>query len=82
MKRTRLVGNSNAAPVGLVNKDTVYVEIFKGSHTYENLIKTGEIGINMVYDPVLFVESVFGDLTDEDYEIMDGYPFLKEAHVV
>lgn len=72
----------NAAPVGLVNKDTVYVEIFKGSHTYENLIKTGEIGINMVYDPVLFVESVFGDLTDEDYEIMDGYPFLKEAHVV
>jgi len=72
----------NAAPVGLVNKDTVYVEIFKGSHTYENLIKTGEIGINMVYDPVLFVESVFGDLTDEDYEVMDGFPFLKEAHVV
>lgn len=72
----------NAAPVGLVNKDTVYVEIFKGSHTYENLIKTGKIGINMVYDPVLFVESVFSDLTDEDYEVMDGFPFLKEAYAV
>lgn len=72
----------NAAPVGLVNKEVIYVEIFKESHTHENLIETGKIGINIVYDPVIFVESTFDDLKDNDYCIIDGFPFIKESYAV
>lgn len=72
----------NAAPVGLVNREAIYVEIFRGSHTYKNLMESGEIGINLVYDPVLFVESIFGDLNDDDYYTIDGFPFIKKASAV
>jgi hypothetical protein len=72
----------NAAPIGLINKDLTYVEVFKGGHTYENLLNDGNIGINVTYNPILFVESAFNDLKEEDYFFLDDFPFLKDSHAI
>jgi|Cruoilmetagenom7_1024161.scaffolds.fasta_scaffold16289_3 Uncharacterized conserved protein len=88
----------NAAPIGLINKDLTYVEVFKERnqigdlvqgkskiftcHTYENLFKDGNIGINVTYNPLFFVESAFNDLKEEDYFFLDDFPFLKDSHAI
>ncbi len=72
----------NAAPIGLINKDLTYVEVFKKCHTYENLLKDGGLGINATYNPILFVEFAFNDLNEEDYFFLDDFPFLKDSHAI
>ena len=77
----------NAAPIGLINKDLMYVEVFKERnritcHTYENLLNDGNIGINVTHNPLLFVESAFNDLKEEDYFFLDDFPFLKDSHAI
>ena len=77
----------NAAPIGLINKDLMYVEVFKERnritcHTYENLLNDGNIGINVTHNPLLFVESAFNDLKEEDYFFLDDFPFLKDSYAI
>ncbi len=77
-------GIPNAAPIGIIrnqNRDQICVRLFPGTHTRQNVIETGEIAANIIHDPVVYVESTFGDLTGDVFELPDGAgcPVLKGA---
>ncbi len=74
----------NAAPIGIVMKgERPFVRLFKGSHTWENVLKEKCLASNVVYDPILFVRSTFSDLVPSEFEYVDAgefkFPVLKEA---
>lgn len=74
----------NAAPMGIIHrKDKLYIRLFKGSSTYENVLAGKFLVANVTYDPMLFALSTFTDLEDPAfeqiaYEKHTMYP-LKEA---
>lgn len=74
----------NAAPIGIIKKNgTTFVRLFKGSHTWENVLKERYLAANVVYDPLLLVRSTFFDLDPSEFMfvLVDGhkFPVLKEA---
>ncbi|MCC4770133.1 DUF447 family protein [Methanosarcina sp. DH2] len=74
----------NAAPIGIITKGgRPFVRLFKGSHTWANVLKEGYLTSNVVYDPLLFVRSTFFDLEPSEfgYVFAGGlkFPVLKEA---
>ncbi|MCQ1538961.1 DUF447 family protein [Methanocalculus taiwanensis] len=65
----------NAAPMGVILRGGRYtLALFKGSHTAENIVRDGWFIANLIHDPVIYVESAFGDLTDDVFttEIIDS----------
>jgi hypothetical protein len=84
-------GVPNAAPIGIIRNncshgsnsggDRICARLFSGSHTRQNVVVTGEIAANTIHDPVLYVESTFGDLDPDMFEYPDdvGCPALKHA---
>ena len=84
-------GVPNAAPIGIIRNnrshgsnsggDRICARLFPGSHTRQNVIETGEIVANTIHDPILYVESAFGDLDPDMFEYPDngGCPTLKHA---
>ena len=81
-------GVPNAAPIGIIRNnrshsggDRICARLFSGSHTRQNVIETGEIVANTIHDPVIYVESTFGDLDPDMFEYPDngGCPALKHA---
>ena len=63
---------TNAAPMGIrfVNGE-FSMNLFTGSHTHNNVARDGWIVANLVFDPVLYVQTAFGDLGPEAFcEIM------------
>jgi len=72
----------NAAPIGIIrNHDRLCMQLFSGSHTRQNAVRTGKIVANIIHDPVMYVECTFEDLGPEAFEYPDGmdYPVLKQA---
>lgn len=74
----------NAAPIGIIVKGgRPFVRLFKGSHTWENVLKERYLVANVVYNPLLFVRSTFFDLglSEFDHVYARGlnFPVLKEA---
>ena len=74
----------NAAPIGIIVKaGRPFVRLFKGSHTWANVLKEKYLVANIVYDPLLFVRSTFFDLelSEFDYVPSQGlnFPILREA---
>ncbi len=74
----------NAAPIGIIRKNgKTFVRLFKGSHTWENVLKEHYLAANVVYDPLLLVRSTFFDLdlSEFTFVVVDGrkFPVLKEA---
>ena len=74
----------NAAPIGIIKKNgKTFVRLFKGSHTWENVLKEKYLAANVVYDPLLLVRSTFFDLDPSEFMfvLVDGhkFPVLKEA---
>jgi len=74
----------NAAPIGIIMKGgRPFVRLFKGSHTWANVLKEKYLVVNIVYNPLLFVRSTFSDLelSEFDYVPAQGlnFPILKEA---
>lgn len=74
----------NAAPIGIIIKGGMpFVRLFKGSHTWANVLKEKYLAANIVYNSLLFVRSTFFDLdsTEFDYVPVRGlnFPILKEA---
>lgn len=57
----------NAAPIGVLcsGPDRIVNRIFKGSHTLENIINTGEFVVNITHDPEIFTLSTLGNLPRE-----------------
>jgi hypothetical protein len=74
----------NAAPIGIITKGgRPFVRLFKGSHTWANVLKERYLASNVVYDPLLFVRSTFFDLEPSEFEYVPAgglkFPVLKEA---
>jgi len=66
----------NAAPMGILTRDfeSVEMEVYKDSKTYENILGAGEFVINFVDDVEIFYNSIF---EKENIEFEDGH--LKNA---
>ena len=65
----------NAAPIGIIYRNGKYSAVlFHGSHTEENVLRDGWLVANIVYDPVLYVETAFGDLPESAFceEVVAG----------
>lgn len=72
-------GVPNAAPIGLHRKgERLFARIYS-SKTLENIINKPAAAINIVDDPVLFVQSAFSDIKPERIEFAGGFPVLKDA---
>ena len=74
----------NAAPIGIIIKGgRPFVRLFRGSHTWENVLKEKYLVVNIVYDPLLFVRSTFFDLELSEFNIVSAnglnFPILKES---
>jgi hypothetical protein len=74
----------NAAPIGIIVKGgRPFVRLFKGTHTWENVLKEGHLVANVVYNPLLFVRSTFFDLEPSEFGYVPArglsFPILKEA---
>ncbi|MDQ1274970.1 DUF447 family protein [Methanosarcina sp. Z-7115] len=74
----------NAAPIGIIRKNKkIFVRIFKGSQTGENLVREGVLVANVVYDPLLLVRSTFFDIESSEFDFVDiggkKFPVLKSA---
>lgn len=74
----------NAAPIGIIVRDgRLFVRLFRGSHTWANVLKEGYMAANIIYNPLLFVRSTFFDLEPPEFDYVTAhrlkFPILKEA---
>ncbi|MCL2549754.1 MAG: DUF447 family protein [Methanimicrococcus sp.] len=59
---------SNAAPFGIVWKnDRMFLHLFKGSKTCENMMRENLFAANMTDDAVLYATTTFYDLEDDEF---------------
>ncbi|MDF1558030.1 MAG: DUF447 family protein [ANME-2 cluster archaeon] len=78
-------GKPNAAPIGIIRHDgKLMVRVYNGSKTYTNILDTGLLAANMVYDPVLFVRSALSDVDEEMFEFIktdkgDDFPVITDC---
>ena len=75
---------ANAAPMGIIRKkDKLFVRMFKGSKTYNNVLSEKSLVVNITLDPLVFVNSTFTDLEDSDFENVNlggrNFSALKKA---
>lgn len=71
----------NAAPIGVICKDKyeVVVYLHEGSCTLKNIKDSGVFVVNILKDPLVFVESTIGNLSPEYFlKFKDNY-FIKNA---
>ncbi len=69
-------GKPNAAPIGVICKDMdeVVVYLHEGSRTVKNIKKEGEFVVNILKDPLIFVESTLGNPPADNFaEYKDNF---------
>ena len=72
-------GIPNAAPIGLHCKDgRLFFRVFN-SKTLDNILARPVACVNIVDDPVLFVRSALSDIEPDEFELIEGFPVLKDA---
>jgi len=77
---TERSGEINGAPLGIIKDgDSLYVRLFLGTHTYENILTKGWFVANISHDAWLFAETAIEDLPQEYFTRRDGQPVLKDA---
>lgn len=74
----------NAAPIGIIMKGgRPFVRLFKGTHTWANVLSEKYLTTNIVYDSLLIVRSTFFDLDLSEFDYVPArgfnFPVLKEA---
>ncbi|RQW79341.1 MAG: DUF447 family protein [Methanothrix sp.] len=73
-------GRVNAAPLGIIKDgDSLYVRLFSGTHTYENILENGWFVANITHDAWLIAETALEDLTPEYFMRREDLPVLKDA---
>ncbi|NPV62553.1 MAG: DUF447 family protein [Methanotrichaceae archaeon] len=73
-------GKVNAAPLGIIKDgDSLYIRLFSGTHTYDNVLQNGWFVANITHDAWLFAETALEDLTPQYFERREGLPVLKDA---
>jgi hypothetical protein len=76
----------NAAPIGLIRRNgKLTVRVYNESHTCTNIKDTGLLAVNLVDDPVVFVQSALEDLDKEKFEFIEtgtgiNFPVLTSSH--
>jgi hypothetical protein len=77
---TETRGRINAAPLGIIKDgDSLYVRLFLGTHTYENILTRGWFVANITHDAWLFAETALDDLPVEYFVRSEDLPVLKDA---
>jgi len=73
-------GRINAAPLGIIKDGkSLYVRLFSGTHTYENVLENGWFVANVTHDAWMIAETALEDLTPEYFVRREGLPVLKDA---
>ena len=73
-------GVINAAPLGIIRDgESLYIKLFLGTHTYENVLANGWFVANITHDSWIFAETALEDLTPDYFDRRDGLPILKDA---
>ena len=73
-------GRINAAPLGIIRDgDNLYIRLFLGTHTYENVLENGWFVANVTHDAWIFAETALEDVTSDYFMRCDGLPVLKNA---
>jgi uncharacterized protein len=77
---TEMSGRINAAPLGIIRDgESLYVRLFLGTHTYENVLVNGWFVANISHDAWLFAETAIEDLDAEYFTRREELPVLREA---
>ena len=77
---TETRGRVNAAPLGIIREgDSLYVRLFLGTHTYENVLTRGWFVANVSHDAWLFAETALEDLSPQYFTRREDLPVLKDA---
>ncbi len=74
-------GTPNAAPMGLIvkNTDEVVFYFYPGSITAENVKRDGRLAVNILEDPLIFVECTLGCPPDSYFHEDSDLFYLKSA---
>ncbi|HII83257.1 MAG TPA: DUF447 family protein, partial [Methanobacterium subterraneum] len=74
-------GTPNAAPIGVICKadDEIVFYLHKGSKTFDNVQREKNFHVNILNDPLVFVESTIGNLEIAEFQADDGGFFIKSA---
>ena len=67
----------NTAPLGIIVGDDIKVRLYS-NHTKSFLERSGELFVNVIHDPVVFVISAFEDLDEGWFESLDP-PVIRNA---
>jgi uncharacterized protein len=77
---TESEGRINAAPLGIIkNMDSLYIRLFYGSHTYDNILANKWFVGNITHDPWIFAETALDDLSQDHFIRLEGLPVLRDA---
>ena len=77
---TEVSGRINAAPIGIIrDDDSLFVRLFLGTHTYENVLTRGWFVANVTHDAWIFAETALEDLPPEYFDRREDLPILKDA---
>ena len=77
---TEVSGRINAAPIGIIrDEDSLFVRLFLGTHTYENVLTRGWFVANVTHDAWIFAETALEDLPPEYFDRREDLPILKYA---
>jgi len=71
----------NAAPIGVTckNKSEIVLYLFEGTHTLQNIKSNGHFIVNILKDPMVFVESTLGDLSSDYFESYKNDFYIKNT---
>lgn len=73
-------GVINAAPLGIIRDgESLYIKLFLGTHTYDNVLENGWFVANITHDSWIFAETALEDLTQDYFACRDGIPILKNT---
>jgi hypothetical protein len=74
-------GTSNAAPIGVIckDKDEIVVYLHQGSSTVKNIKRNLSFVVNILKDPMVFVESTLGDLPQNCFESHKKEFYIKNT---
>ncbi len=77
---TESEGRINAAPIGIIrSEDRLYVRLFLGTHTYENVLAKGWFVANITHDAWIFAETALEDLSPKYFSRKEDLPVLEDA---
>jgi len=74
-------GTPNAAPIGVICKDDheIVFYLHKGSKTFDNVRREKSFYVNIINDPMVFVESTIGNLDNEEFQSDEENGFFVKS---